>query len=29
MFSQSGLNELVFMPNSGKRNVSSLAKEVR
>lgn len=29
MFSQSGMNELVFMPNSGKRNVSSLSKEVR
>lgn len=29
MFSQSGMNELVFMPNSGKRVVSSLSKEVK
>lgn len=29
MFSKSGLNELVFMPNSGRRKVSSLYKGVR
>ena len=29
MFSQSGMNELVFMPDSGKRTVTSLSKEVK
>lgn len=29
MFSQSGMNELVFMPDSGKRTVASLSKGVK
>lgn len=29
MFSQSGMNELVFMPDLGKRTVTSLSKEVK
>jgi len=29
MFSQSGMNELIFMPDSGIRNVTSLSKEVK
>lgn len=29
MFSQSGMNELVFMPDSGIRNVTGLSKEVK
>ena len=29
MFSQSGMNELIFMPDSGIHNVASLSKEVK
>ena len=29
MFSQSGMNELIFIPDSGIRNVTSLSKEVK
>ena len=28
MFTQSGMNELVFMPDSGKRTITKLMKEV-
>ena len=29
MFTHDGMNELVFMPDSGKRTVTSLSKEVK